>query len=248
MDDSKYDPITDFYLDFVQRGLANEHSVFNLSIQAIFELTGDLAGQQVCDLACGQGYLSRMLAERGAMVTGVDLSQKLLEFARQQNGDRGIRFINDDAQALEKITGESFDTVICNLALMDIPDLRATFQAVRRVLKSRGSFIFSILHPCFETPFRAPESPIETDEAGNFIAVRVRNYLQEGYWNSGGEGMRGRVGAYHRTLSTYFNTLLESGFQLARLVEPALPEGAIEKDSRVPTILVVKAVPVESIQ
>jgi 2-polyprenyl-3-methyl-5-hydroxy-6-metoxy-1,4-benzoquinol methylase len=247
MDDAKYDQISDFYLNFVHHGLENSNSIFHLAIQSILDLAGDLSGKSVCDLACGEGYLSRILAEQGAAVTGVDLSQKLLDYARQQNSVHQITYINDDAQTLGKLAGQSFDAIICNLALMDIPDLQATFQTVHRQLKKQGCFFFSILHPCFETPFRVPENPIETDEEGNFIAVRVMHYLQEGYWNSGGDGMRGRVGAHHRTLSTYFNTLLDCGFQLARLVEPALPEGdagnSIQKDSRVPTILVVKAVP-----
>jgi hypothetical protein len=70
--------------------------------------------------------------------------------------------------------------------------------------------VFAVLHPCFETPFTVPENTIEIDEQGNFVAVRVMQYIEEGYWNSGGDGMRGRVGAYHRTLSTYLNTLLAS--------------------------------------
>ena len=179
------------------------------------------------------------------MVTGVDLSKKLLEAARQQDPNQTINFIQDDAQVLGRLDAEFFDAVLCNLALMDIPDIQATFQAVHRTLKQDGCFVFAILHPGFETPFRVPEDLIETDGEGNFVAVRVMHYLQEGYWNSGGDGMRGRVGAYHRTLSTYLNTLLDCDFQLVRLMEPALPGNTVDninqKDSHVPSVLVVKA-------
>ncbi len=246
MDDAKYDGISDFYLSFLQQGMESGIPAFHLAPKTVLELAGDLSGKKVCDLACGEGYFSRILAEQGAEVIGVDLSQKLLEHARQRTADQAITYLNDDAQTLGKLQDRSFDAVICNMALMDIPDLHSTFLSVHRILKDEGSFVFAVLHPCFETPFRAPESHIELDEEGNFIAVRVMRYFAEGYWNSGGEGVRGRVGSYHRTLSSYLNTLLESGFQLVRLVEPALPSSpagnTVQKDSRVPTILVVKAV------
>src|SRR5512142_1706611 len=96
MQDAKYDRISDFYLSFVQSGLENESSIFHLSIQAILKLVGSLSGKKVCDLACGEGYLSRILAEQGAVVTGVDISLKLLEHARQRTRNQAITYIKDD--------------------------------------------------------------------------------------------------------------------------------------------------------
>lgn len=240
-----YDQISEFYLDFVRRALENESSAYQLAIQAILELAGDVSRQAVCDLACGEGTLSRMLASRGAQVTGVDLSQELLSHARRRSEGQSIRFLHDDAQVLAHLADQAFDQVVCNLALMDISDLRATFDAVHRILRKGGRFVFAILHPCFESPFHVPEKPVEVDESGSFVALRVLRYLSEGYWQSGGEGMRGQVGAYHRTLSTYLNTLVECGFQLSRTLEP-VPAAAVgaqgrQKEHHVPTLLAVQA-------
>ena len=246
MGEALYDKISEFYLNFVRNGLEDHSSVFHIGMNAVFDLIGAVEQKKVCDLACGEGYFSRALAERGALVTGVDISNVLLEHARQRAGNLPITYIRDDAQLLTKLADQSFDLVVCIMALMDIPDIGKTLGAVHRVLSAEGSFAFAILHPCFESPFRVPESPIEINENGDFVAIRVMHYLEEGHWNSGGVGMRGRVGAYHRTISTYVNALLTNGFQITGMAEPALAQSdyrdlASQRDSRIPRLLVVKA-------
>src|SRR5262249_14229572 len=88
-------------------------------------------------------------------------------------------------------------------------------------------FVFSILHPCLDgSPFHWRDDPkYVLDESGSARSIMVRRYATEGYWNSGGTGVRGRVGSYHRTLSTYLYDLLASGFRLVRVEEPVLPKG-----------------------
>ena len=243
---SSYDVISMFYLRFVQNGLEVPYSVFHMGKNAILAFIGPVHGKRVCDLACGEGYFSRYLAGQGADITAVDISRVLLEHAWQQAGGLPIAFVQDDAQSLLSLAPDSFDIVVCNMALMDIPDIGRTFRAVRRVLRAGGCFAFAILHPCFETPFREPESTIEVNEQGQFVACRVMHYLQEGFWNSGGNGMRGRVGAYHRTVSTYVSAMLASGFQIAGMAEPVRPRGDYpdlgrQKDSTIPPLLVIKA-------
>ncbi|MBI3942441.1 MAG: class I SAM-dependent methyltransferase [Chloroflexi bacterium] len=247
MEASLYDQIADFYYDFVHKGLSSSDPPEDRTISTIFEISGDIQGKRVCDLACGEGHLSRMLAQRGAIVTGVDLSINLLQHAIRQSEGLNISYVLDNAHTLIKLGDGSFDIVICKMALMDIPDIVSTFEAVNRILERNGKFIFAILHPCFETPFTVPEKQVELDENGRFVAWRVRRYTDEGYWKSGGIGIRGRVGAYHRMLSTYINVLLESGFQLNKLAEPILPKGEYAEledqlKSQIPSILIVSSI------
>jgi SAM-dependent methyltransferase len=244
--DSHYDQAGDFYLDLITAGLADERSMTHLSAQAVLQLAGDAAGKAVCDIACGEGHLSRLFAQRGAHVTGIDLSANLLEHARVRSASHSINFIRDDAQQLSMLQAGTFDVAICNMALMDIPDMLAVYRAAHRILNTDGRFVFSVLHPCFETPFHVPESHIQHDAQGNFDGFIVRRYADEGHWNSGGTGMRGKFGAYHRTLSTYINGLVETGFQLTRIAEPRLPHADYQNsshqlNSRVGQILVVAA-------
>jgi len=194
----------------------------------VLELAGEVAGQQVCDLACGQGLVARYLARRGARVTGIDLSAKLLEVARRcEEAERqGILYQRGDAQTLADVPDATFDGVVCNLALMDIPDLASTFRTAQRILRPSGWFVFSITHPCFQLPAsRDPDQDDAAPEAGR--------YFREGFWRSGyPHGVRGKVGAYHRTLSTYLNALSDATFILERVVEPS---GAGETSRRLPS-------------
>jgi len=66
------------------------------------ELVGRVAGEHVLALACGQGRDARLPAGLGTKVTGVDVSEEMLRFARGLESDdpRGIEFVQGDAQHL----------------------------------------------------------------------------------------------------------------------------------------------------
>jgi SAM-dependent methyltransferase len=242
---SEYDRAGDFYYDFIKR---ITQGGLPLYAKTILELLGNVEGKRVCDLACGEGYVSRILAEKGARVTGVDLSLGLLEHARRQSESSDIEYLHDDAQILASLSDVFFDMVICNMALMDIPGLEPTYQAVRRILKDHGVFIFSILHPCFESPFTVDDGgQIEVDQDGDFVACRVTRYTEEGKWYTDGTGVRGTLGSIHRKLSTYVNALIRTGFDLRSLAEPTEPRGNYEDVSeqwysRIPRFLIVESV------
>jgi len=154
-----------------------------------------------------------------------------------------LTYRRDDAQALSSLAEGACDVVASQLAMMDVADHRALFAAVRRVLLPGGVFVFSTLHPCFKArPFHVRDAPENLlDEKGQPLGVVIRRYASEGHFNSGGNGVRGQMGSYHRMLSTYVNDLIRAGFTLERLEEPLDgPEnGALF--SEVPMFLVIAA-------
>jgi ubiquinone/menaquinone biosynthesis C-methylase UbiE len=237
-----YDQHASFYVDFVDAQLSSSDGMPGTALARLESLLGDrLQGARVCDLACGEGYLSRHLAAAGAAaVTGIDISAELIAIARQRTADARVTFQVDDAQVLGSLGDRSFDVAVSQLALMDIPDHVAMFRATRRVLRDGGVFAFSILHPCFHAPFREPDdSPYLDGDDGQPTARVIRRYATEGHWSSGGTGVRGRVGAYHRTLSTLVNDLLAAGFGIEALDEPVVPGGGLWAE--VPPVLIVVA-------
>ena len=240
-----YDKHVQFYIDFVDRNLADENGLWHVLLSRFNEILGDrLRGARVCDIACGEGYLSRFLAQFGPQeVIGIDISAALIDVAIQRRNAPNLSYRVDDAQQLRTFSDASIDIVASQLAIMDIPDHRALFRSVRRVLRPGGVFVFSLLHPCFETPFQAPdESPFLVNENGSAIAYVVRRYTKEGFWQSGGTGVRGHMGAYHRTLSTLLNDVLEGGFLLEKLDEPVVEGRGLF--SQVPqSLLIVGRVP-----
>jgi ubiquinone/menaquinone biosynthesis C-methylase UbiE len=234
---SAYDEIAEWY----EQSFVTGSPVHALALPALLELTGDVAGRIVCDLACGQGIVARELARRGASVVGIDLSARLLEIARryEEAEPLGIVYRQGDAQSLPEIADAAFEGVTCCLALMDMPDLTACLRTVARILKPQGWFVFAITHPCFQLP-----EARWTGKAGGTVRREVRGYFREGYWQSANPyGVRGKVGAYHRTLSAYLNALHDAGLTLERTLEPQAQEevaGRVPGYREVPAVLAAR--------
>jgi len=174
-----------------------------------------VAGARVLDLACGQGRMSRYLARLGADVLGVDVSAAMLGKARA-GGPPGITYLRADvARAPAWWDGRPFDGCTCELALMDIDDLAGALATVAAVLRPGGWFVASVVHPCFPGNGRGQSS--WPPEGG---------YEREGWWTSPGhnpEGVRIRVGATHRKLSTVLNALRDAGLEAELFAEPPAP-------------------------
>ena len=197
-----YDDVADAY----SRALDPEGA--GLVDPVLSELIGDVAGQDVLSLACGQGQDARLLARLGATVTGVDVSEKMLRRAREHEAadQRGVSYVQGDARNLTGLANASFDGVVCHMALMDIPDLAPTIGSVARVLRDGGWFVFSIVHPCYH-----PHVEIVDDYLldHRYAKLRPPDWLP--------------LHAYHRPLAAYVNGLAAAGFRLERVVEEHTP-------------------------
>lgn len=128
-------------------------------------------GETVLDAACGNGVFSRRLAELGANVVAFDFSAELIRRARARTAeqpelakriDYHLADATDEEQVVALSGGEQrFDAAVCNMALMDMPEIRPLFRALARVLRPGGRFVFSLMHPCFNGtgPVMALERP-----------------------------------------------------------------------------------------
>ncbi len=223
---ASYDSIADWYDEFVR----TQPLLYDVVIPAVLRFvdeTGDVRDRLICDLACGQGVVARQLALRGARVVGIDLSERLLAIARREmiTAPHPISYLRDDVREAHSLADASFDGVVCNMALMDIPDLDATLRTVRRILTPGGWFIFSITHPCVQMPASTwvrHEDGATTRESGDYFA--------EGFWRpAGAPGVRGRVGSHHRMLGTYLNALIRAGLTLDHVAEPPGSEALLQR-------------------
>lgn len=168
------------------------------------ELLGDVSGQAVLSLACGQGQDARLLARLGATVTGIDFSAEMLRHANEHEAahPQGITYVQGDAQELAGFADASFDGVLCHMALMDIPELGLTIRSVGRVLRGGGWFVFSVVHPAYH---RHVEIVSDYMLDHRYPKREPVDWLPKH--------------AYHRPLSAYINGLAGAGFQIERVVE-----------------------------
>jgi SAM-dependent methyltransferase len=114
------------------------------------ELLGDVAGQRVVHLQCNCGQDSLSLAQRGAMVTGVDIADEAVAFAQRLAGDAGIEATFHRADLLDWFasTDETFDIAFNSYGGVGwISDHAAWARGVHRVLVPGGRLVFVEFHP-----------------------------------------------------------------------------------------------------
>jgi ubiquinone/menaquinone biosynthesis C-methylase UbiE len=200
---------------------------------------GDIKGKKVLDVGCGEGNNTRTFAKKGANIVGVDLSKKMLQIAQDEEEKKplGIKYYHASWSDLSLFNNESFALVLSTMAFMDGPGYEEALQEFYRVLKPEGELFFSILHPCFCTPGHSSLK----DEHGVCTHKVVSNYFKEGPWEftwtlskeaDQSDALSFTSMSYHRTLSTYINSLLKVGFALKEIQEPRSSAKACERNSR----------------
>lgn len=98
-----------------------------------------LVGKRVVDLGCGTGNAALLAAARGAVVTGVDPAQRLVEVARQRAAERGLQaeFLVGDAGSIPVEDGAA-DLLLSVFAVIFAPDARAAIAEMTRVTAPDG--------------------------------------------------------------------------------------------------------------
>jgi SAM-dependent methyltransferase len=181
------------------------------------------------DIGCGEGGNTRQLAQRCAHVTALDMSPTFLAhaLAAEREEPLGIRYVRADAGCLP-FAHEAFDFATAFMSLMDMPDQAAVLAEIYRVLRPGGFVQFSILHPCFVPPHRR----VLREADGTVRAIEVAGYydmidgrIDRWWFTAAPPEERARVPSFqeprfHRTLSTWLNLTVATGFFLERVGEP----------------------------
>jgi ubiquinone/menaquinone biosynthesis C-methylase UbiE len=217
-----WDEAAEGRVDFVTTGKDYFRDAINNP--ATFNLIGEISGFSVLDLACGEGYNTRILAGKHAQVTGIDNSKKLLALAQSEEAKEphGIEYLLRDAGSLDDVPNDNFELVTCFMALHDIENYDEAVEEVVRVLKPNGRFIFSIPHPCFET---ITVNGV-TLNASQAYFEKIRDHTE---WNMKRLSKQFTTVSYHRTLSDYSQALFKRGLMIVRFVEPQATPSLVEE-------------------
>lgn len=176
------------------------------------KLLGDVKNKRVLEVCCGGGQCSVVFARRGARATGIDISENQIRHAKNLAKKMKVRadFIVGDVENLYMLKPNYFDIVFSSYGLLYVKNLGKVFREVNKVLKSGGIFVFSFDHPMYETidPKR--------------LRI-VKSYFKEGRvdfnWKVGNKKIR--LHCFDRKIETIFDGLVETGFSVERIVEPA---------------------------
>lgn len=182
----------------------------------------DFKDKRVLDLGCGFGWHCRYAVENGARsVIGIDISQKMLSEAKSKTKCGNIEYICMPIEDID-FPEESFDVVISSLALHYIKSFEDVLDRVYKCLSRGGDFIFSVEHPIFTA--QGPQDWYY-DDKGNILHWPVDHYFTEGIRNA--KFLGEEVIKYHRTLTTYLNSLIKIGFEITGVVEPKPAENML---------------------
>ncbi len=107
-------------------------------------------GERVLDLGCGQGVFSRMMADKGCIVTGVDAARTLITKARAYPSRHSIRYHERDAAQITDLG--PFDAISAILCLQNMEHLPDVCRAAASVLRPGGRMLWLMNHPCFRIP------------------------------------------------------------------------------------------------
>jgi SAM-dependent methyltransferase len=201
------------------------------AFERLLELRPD---QRVLDIGCGNGAVARWLARLGALVTAFDFSPTFVELARARSGDLAKRIdycVVDatDRQQLLALGEQRFDAAVSVNALMDMAALEPLAEALGRLLRPGGRFVFSIGHPCFQGPGMRRVAEEEDCDGRIFThrALKVSQYATPAAYRGLGILNQPEPHYYfHRSLSLLLAPFFRTGLALDGLEEPVFPEGA----------------------
>jgi ubiquinone/menaquinone biosynthesis C-methylase UbiE len=135
-------------------------ALFGPCARRLIELADPKQGERVLDVGCGTGVVARQVAERlgsSCTVTGVDLSPNMLAVARAVANQNRLKidWCQGNAEQLP-FSETSFDLVLCQFALMFIPNKAAALAEMHRVVSKSGRVLISVWqsldrHPFYQT-------------------------------------------------------------------------------------------------
>jgi toxoflavin synthase len=218
---TNYDPIAELYRRAKQQPWRTYIEVFTF-----MTLIGDPTGKAVIDIACGEGFYSRMLRKRGASnVTGVDLSEKMIGLARASEVEQqlGIDYIVGDGRNLG--LGADYDLAVAAYLLnyaRDRTELDAMCRGIARCLKPGGRFVTVNCNPAcdFTSAPSYRKYGFETSVVGEFrdgAPITWTFYLDDRAFD---------IENYFLSIQNHEDALHAAGFRDVRWHGPLLsPEG-----------------------
>jgi 2-polyprenyl-3-methyl-5-hydroxy-6-metoxy-1,4-benzoquinol methylase len=227
---SDYDACASEYASYVawREQAGPDGDPFGL-LPPLLDLLGDIAGRQVLDAGCGEGYLARVLAARGAQVTGIDLSPRLIDLARARNhGDIDYQ-VADLSQPRPAFAGR-YDAAASYLVLNDVVGYQGFAATLAASLKPGGRLALAL-----NNPYGAVIDRHVTDYFDSGAASPYRGLREIGI----------KTSYYHRTLENYLDAFLTADLQLAKLTDiPALadthrPDAYLPPGARFPRFMLL---------
>lgn len=178
-----------------------------------------IKNKNVLELGCGGGQCSIFLSKKGAVCSGIDISEKQIRYAVKLAKENNVKidYHVGSGENLNRFKNNEFDVVLSVFAMQYINNLDKCFDEVNRVLKKDGRFIFSLDHP-----FYSVISPQTMKIEGNYNhsglneTIKTSDIIKINQW---GEGNTQKFVFYFRKISDIYKSLIKSNFIIEEILE-----------------------------
>ncbi|MDB5294522.1 MAG: methyltransferase protein, partial [Phycisphaerales bacterium] len=243
--------------DWYDKLVGDEGSEYHQKVifPGVLRLLAPKPGDPILDVACGQGALARLLAAKGAVVTGVDAAEPLVR-AAVARGPADASYHVGDARKLDEVPGVAagtFAAAACVLAIQNINPIGPVFAGVAAALRPMGRLVLVMMHPCFRGP---KETSWGWDEQTGSQYRRVDRYLmprKEPIITHPGSDPLGYTWTFHKPIEQYVKALRGAGLLVDAIEEWAShkvsqpgPRATVENLAReeIPMFMAIRAVKV----
>jgi SAM-dependent methyltransferase len=182
--------------------------------EAELRVLGDMAGRDVLEFGCGAAQWAIALHRLGANVTGIDLSARQLEHARELMQAAGVEFplVHGSAEKTP-FADRSFDVVFCDWGAMSFADPYRTVPEAARLLRPGGLFAFSNGTPLYEC-------------AWDSTSEHPSDRLVVDYWGMHELPDPDGTTVFQLPYGEWIRLFVDCGFAVESLIELRPPEGA----------------------
>lgn len=246
---ASYDKFAQQYSDAM-----SEHGDFFHRTQIdpyIYKVIGNPKGKRIYDLGCGNGYMARNLARKGARVVASDISKELIRIAKEKSSGLSIEYSVRDGTNFRGLGVQRFDVVLMNTVVNYIKDINALFRGISKVLRPNGVVVFATNH------FLRPAYPYSEWVKGILrgrqkLFIKTTGYLKDIHVTANSGWDKGtKLSLINRPLNAYVNTMAKYGLFVHAVHEPESKGFAtqfsrvLQRSHHIPTYIIIGATKVE---
>lgn len=187
----------------------------DLPLSVLLDLVGDPTGLNTLDAGCGSGYVSRILADRGARVTGIDVSRRMIELAKAESDDPIDYRVSGLSKPLPEFSA-AFDLVVGHFVINDIPDHVGFARTVGNLTKQGGRLVLMGNNPYSAVPREKAKDYFDSGTSVVYHGIAQATGIQVFY--------------YQRTLEEYSSVFRDAGFLLRTLSDVRPTDEMLRRD------------------
>jgi len=201
----------------------------------------------ITDIGCGEGYVCRYLASRGAKVIGIDNSEGLINSAKkiEEKDKSGIKYFIGSALKLEMVKSNQVDIAVSVLVFghFMLEEVEQAIKETSRILKANGKFILAVPHPLMYICKPKSKWIKFNYNTLNYFEDSIANIT---LYNKDKQGFD--ISARRHKFEDYLNLLINNGFIIQQIIEPKPIKNDLDtfsemwgEETSIPTYLIIEA-------